>query len=92
MFAIAVGNVSYFEYENDVSNLMRSFWEFMYLVATAPDKNIVAPVIPTPEQQMAMIQNGSPQQVAGTHFIYCKHCGAKIEPDSKFCKFCGGKI
>ena len=23
--------------------------------------------------------------------IYCKHCGDKIDEDSKFCKSCGGK-
>ena len=24
--------------------------------------------------------------------MHCKHCGEKIEKDSKFCSFCGGKI
>lgn len=24
--------------------------------------------------------------------VYCKHCGAKIDSDSKFCKSCGKKV
>ena len=24
--------------------------------------------------------------------MHCKHCGNKIENDSKFCSFCGGKV
>ena len=25
-------------------------------------------------------------------FVYCKHCGAEIDTDSKFCKACGKKL
>ena len=27
--------------------------------------------------------------MSGTKTIYCKHCGSRIDSDSKFCKSCG---
>ncbi|MEM3396586.1 MAG: zinc-ribbon domain-containing protein [Thermoplasmata archaeon] len=86
--AVAVGAVSYFEYENDADNLMRAFWHYLYLVTSSPGKNILPPVLPTPEQQMASTVSTPP---SATQQIFCKHCGAKIEADSKFCRYCGGK-
>ncbi|MCX8173129.1 MAG: zinc ribbon domain-containing protein [Thermoplasmata archaeon] len=86
--AVAVGAVSYFEYENDADNLMRAFWQYLYLIAASPDKNILPPVLPTPEQQMATTASITSSQ---SQQVYCKHCGAKIETDSKFCRYCGGK-
>lgn len=29
---------------------------------------------------------------AKTNYFYCKHCGKRIELDSAFCKYCGGKL
>jgi hypothetical protein len=89
--AAAVGAVSYFEYENDANNLMRAFWEYMTLVADSPDKNIVAPVLPTPEQQVAMTENRQ-QMEQSQSALYCSQCGAKLDRESKFCKYCGSKV
>ncbi|HDT14801.1 MAG TPA: zinc ribbon domain-containing protein, partial [Firmicutes bacterium] len=31
-------------------------------------------------------------QISGGKKLFCRHCGEKIEDDSRFCRYCGGNV
>jgi len=73
---VAVGAVSYLEYENDANALIRLFWDYLnYYAAT-----FGAQPVPLPPA-IAPAALGAP--------LLCAKCGAPNESDSKFCKACG---
>ncbi len=41
------------------------------------------------KQEVASIARGIKDGLTNTESIFCKHCGATIDADSKFCKKCG---
>lgn len=46
-------------------------------------------ILVSTEQSEEIIKDGSNTQ---TDYLYCKHCGKRVELDSAFCKYCGGKM
>lgn len=79
--AVAVGAVSYIEYENDASRLLSDFWSYMssYTSGQRP---------PADEARPPSWAEGTPQTGPRT----CPGCNAPMEPDSKFCKYCGTRL
>lgn len=77
--ALAVGAVSYVEYENDANALLRMFWDYLnYYSGTfgaQPSALPPAPAVP-----------------ALGAALTCPKCGARSDPDSKFCKYCGSPL
>ena len=85
-----VGVVSYVEYENDATRLLNDFWSYVYSFP----KNPQPPTGPTPSPSWAQ---GQPPQLTGPPQAptvmerKCLNCGAVLDSDSKFCKYCGTK-
>lgn len=84
---VAVGAVSYIEYENDAQRLMSDFWSYIYNFQKDPSPPAGPALPPTwaqgqPAQPIAQAQ---PSRA-------CASCGAQLDADSKFCKMCGAKI
>ena len=46
-------------------------------------------VIVTEEEPALQMDNQIKEDVSFPDMMYCKHCGKRIEVDSKFCKYCG---
>jgi len=49
---------------------------------------------PSPANQPQMKNSGlkKPIPVSGPAISFCGNCGKQLDPDSKFCKYCGNKI
>ncbi|MDH4123769.1 MAG: zinc ribbon domain-containing protein [Thermoplasmata archaeon] len=75
--AVAVGAVSYLEYENEANNLVGSFWNFLTSIAVSGKGSISSPL---------------PVQPAPLIPISCPKCKATVDSDSQYCKKCGEKI
>jgi len=85
-----VGAVSYVEYENDATREMNEFWNYVYNFP----KNPTPPTGPEPPHSWAQSQpqqQSAPQPIAPVA-NKCKNCGAEMDSDSKFCKYCGTKV
>jgi len=84
-----VGAVSYIEYENDATREINEFWNYLYNFP----KNPQPPTGPEPPHAWAQ---GQPAQAAGVPAAItsnkCRNCGAELDSDSKFCKYCGSKV
>jgi hypothetical protein len=65
--AVAVGAVSYMDYETDAANLMGSFWSYMYS-ATAPTT-----------QQFGTLRCGNCGLELDPDAKFCKRCGAQVK-------------
>jgi hypothetical protein len=96
--AVAVGAVSYLEYENDAARLLNDFWGYLHSFPKNPQ-----PPAPAPLPSWAQGQNAQP--VAGAvpataqppgpiepQRRTCPACGVFLDHDSKFCKSCGTKL
>ena len=96
--AVAVGAVSYIQYENEAARVLNDFWEYLNSFPKNPQPPAPAPV-PT------WAQGQTPQPVAGTAPAAappagpieptrrtCPTCGIFLDFDSKFCKSCGTKL
>lgn len=79
--AVAVGAVSYIEYENDATRLLSDFWSYMssYTANQRP---------PADDAKPPSWAEGASQARPRT----CPGCNAPAEPDSKFCKYCGTRL
>ncbi len=87
---VAVGAVSYVEYENDAQRLMNEFWSYLYAFPKNPTFPSGAPPSPTwAEGQTAQpaVQFTAPPQPRS-----CPSCKSSLDRDSKFCKYCGAKV
>jgi hypothetical protein len=87
---VAVGAVSYMEYENDAQRLMNEFWSYLYAFPKNPTFPSGAPPSPTwAEGQTAQpaVQFTAPPQPRS-----CPSCKSSLDRDSKFCKYCGAKV
>jgi hypothetical protein len=76
--AVAVGAVSYIEYENDANRLLSDFWTYMSSYSSErkpPAEGGSAP---------SWAEGGGPPKARA-----CSSCGAPADPDSRFCKHCG---
>jgi hypothetical protein len=87
---VAVGAVSYIEYDKDAQRLMSDFWSYLY----AFPKNPVPPSGSPPPPSWAQGQAPQPtvQPAAALPVTTCPSCKSAVEPDSRFCKYCGAKI
>jgi hypothetical protein len=96
--AVAVGAVSYLEYENEAARLLNDFWGYLNSFPKNPQPPAPAPV-------PAWVQGQTVQPVAGaapaaappTGSIEpqkrtCPTCGIFLDHDSRFCKSCGTKL
>ena len=74
--AVAVGAVSYLEYENDAKSLIASFWNFLTsLVFSSGGRASSQPLIkPVPKATVSCPNCGLPQEGGS----FCKHCGTKL--------------
>lgn len=92
---VVVGAVSYIEYDNDAQRLMADYWAYMNSFLANP----VPPTTPPPQPSWAQqpLQQ-SPQPLQETTAVPspvarpCPSCGASLDPDSRFCKYCGARI
>lgn len=86
---LVVGAVSYMEYENDAQRLIAEFWSY----AAAFPKNPQPPTGPVPPPSWAQGQQAQPSPpTAAPAARLCPGCNAPMDPDSKFCKYCGTKL
>jgi len=86
---VAVGAVSYIEYENDAQRLMSDFWSYVHSFP----KNPQPPAGPAPLPSWAMGQPSQPAHAASSHGRKeCPLCRKKVDPDSIFCKHCGTRL
>lgn len=79
---VVVGAVSYLEYENDANQMLRDFWTYMSSYVSDPRP----PEGPSPPPTWAVAQ------AAAKGVPACPGCRAPVDPDSKFCKYCGTRL
>lgn len=79
--AVAVGAVSYLEYENDANKLLSDFWSYMSSYTSSPRP-------PAADTSAPSWSDGAAPPSAQA----CSGCGAPADPDSKFCKHCGKRL
>lgn len=84
---VAVGAVSYMEYENDAQRLMNDFWSYIYSFSKSPGPPADNPTPPAWAAGQPA-QSAAQPQPART----CASCGTHLDPDAKFCKMCGSKV
>jgi len=75
--AIAVGAVSYLEYENDANSLIGSFWNFLTSLVISNGGRI-------PSQPLI--------QPVPKATVSCPNCTTINDLDSQYCKKCGTKL
>ncbi len=87
---VAVGAVSYIEYENDAQRLVTEFWSYLYNFP----KNPQPPSGPSSAPTWAQGQAPQPavQFTPTTAAKTCPTCSSSLDRDSKFCKHCGAKL
>lgn len=86
---VAVGAVSYIEYENDANRLIAEFWSYLHAFPGNP-KPPSGPAQPPSwaKGQAAQPAGPAPSATART----CPSCGVAADADAKFCKGCGTKL
>lgn len=87
--AVAVGAVSYIEYENDANRMINDFWTYMssYSLDRRPPQGA------HPVTELAQGQSGAgtaPRAEEASR--KCSGCGAVADHDSTFCKHCGARL
>jgi len=87
--AVAVGAVSYVEYENDANRLIAEFWSYLYAFPKDPKPPVGAEQVPSWAQGHA-VQQTRPGPATQPHA--CPSCGSPADSDAKFCKGCGTKL
>lgn len=89
--AVAVGAVSYFEYENDANRMLSDFWTYM----SSYSSNFQPPAGPSPVPAWAQGQQplSTPAPAPTSEAVsQCPNCRASAEPDSRYCKHCGTRL
>ncbi len=86
---VAVGAVSYIEYENDANRLIQEFWSYLHGFPGNPQPP-AAPVQTPSWAQGQAAQPAGPAPSAASRS--CPSCGATADPDARFCKACGNKL
>ncbi len=87
---VAVGAVSYIEYENDAQRLMTEFWNYVYSFPKNPQPPSSSPPPPTWAQGQA--PQAAVLPTSATTARTCPSCNSVLDQDSKFCKHCGAKL
>lgn len=96
--AVAVGAVSYLEYENEASRLLNDFWGYLNSFPKNPQPPAPAPVPTYAQGQTAQPVAGTapaaaqPADPTQPQRKTCPACDISVDPDSKFCKSCGTKL
>ena len=89
--AVAVGAVSYFEYENDANRMLSDFWTYM----SSYSSDLQPPAGPPPAPTWAQSQQppSMPAPAPTSEAVpQCPNCRASVEPDSRYCKHCGTRL
>ena len=86
---VAVGAVSYIEYDNDAQRLMSGFWQYLYGFKKNPVPPSGQPYVPSwaqsqPTSQVAPQPAGVPRA--------CPKCAAQVDSGDGFCKRCGARL
>ena len=89
-FTVAVGAVSYIEYENDAQRLMTEFWNYVYNFPKNPQPPSGSP--PAPTWAQGQIPQAVAQPTSTATAKTCPTCNSVLDQDSKFCKHCGAKL
>lgn len=93
---VAVGAVSYIEYDNDAVRQMNDFWSYVYAFPHNPQPPPMAPpptwAAQAPPQAVPPPPAAAPQQAPPPQPPKCPNCGMLLDADSKFCKHCGTKL
>jgi len=87
---VAVGAVSYIEYDNDAQRLMNDFWNYLYSFPSNPVPPSGPPVAPSWAQ--GHVPQPAMQPPAPPSARTCPSCKSALDGDSRFCKFCGAKV
>jgi len=87
---VAVGAVSYIEYENDAQRLMTEFWNYVYNFPKNPQPPAGSP--PAPAWAQGQIPQAAAQPTSTATAKSCPTCSSVLDQDSKFCKHCGAKL
>jgi hypothetical protein len=85
---VAVGAVSYIEYENDAQRLITEFWNYVSSFPKNPQPPSGSPPEPAWAQGQTPQAAAQPASTART----CPKCNSILDHDSKFCKHCGAKL
>jgi len=99
---VAVGAVSYIEYDNDAMRQINDFWGYLYQFPKNPQPPGPAPAPSWAQSQGPQPFAGGPPPQAGPQMPppptapsapkVCPSCGASLDSDSKFCKNCGTRL
>ncbi|MBU1913679.1 MAG: zinc ribbon domain-containing protein [Thermoplasmatota archaeon] len=87
---VAVGAVSYIEYENDAQRLMTEFWSYVYNFPKNPQPPSGSP--PAPTWAQGQVSQAAAQPISKATAKTCSKCKSVLDQDSKFCKHCGAKL
>jgi hypothetical protein len=95
--AVAVGAVSYLEYENEAARLLNDFWGYLNTFPKNPQPPSPAPLPPWAQGQTAQPVAGiapasPPAGMNEPPRRTCPACGIFVDHDSRFCKSCGTKL
>ncbi|OGS56585.1 MAG: hypothetical protein A3K60_02085 [Euryarchaeota archaeon RBG_19FT_COMBO_56_21] len=86
---VAVGAVSYIEYDNDAQRLMNGFWQYLYGFKKNPKPPTGQPYVPSWAQGQTAPQTAQPQTGMPRA---CPKCGTQVDSTDVFCKKCGAKF
>ena len=87
---VAVGAVSYIEYENDAQRLMTDFWNYIYNFPKNPQPPSGSAPGPVWAQGQAPQAAALPTPTPTART--CPNCRSVLDQDSMFCKHCGAKL
>ena len=95
--AVAVGAVSYIEYEDEAARLLNDFWGYLNSFPNNPQPPAQAPPPSWAQGQVVQPVVGATPAPPVTNAAEpqrkkCPNCGTLVDPDSKFCKGCGTKL
>jgi hypothetical protein len=87
---VAVGAVSYVEYENDAQRLMADFWSYLQAFPSNPQPPAGPAPLPSWATAKAPQPTSEPSSASPTRT--CPKCGGGVDSDSTFCKYCGTRL
>lgn len=86
---VAVGAVSYVEYENDANRLIAEFWSYLYAFPKDPKPPTDTGQAPSWAREQVAQPTG---QGTAAQPHPCPSCGVPADADAKFCKGCGTRL